>query len=147
MSPHILKNWESQLKVKPTYQIADHRKRRVRRHQRACRYPAGPGRRHGQNGAATIGKIKLSGITDKGNGLFEVATAQYSDTKIDMGSTEASFIVTMPQSSAEYWYVKALGDNPTPDDFMRANMNVAKKMSSGAITLDGGRADLHGRQL
>ncbi|TMJ35568.1 MAG: hypothetical protein E6G89_18330 [Alphaproteobacteria bacterium] len=41
----------------------------------------------------------------------------------------------MPQSSAEYWYVKTLGDNPTSSDVLRANLNIAKKMSSGSMTL------------
>jgi hypothetical protein len=130
----LLKNWESQLKVKPTYQaITTEGDGSVVINGLTATLPV-------QGDAAgkmsfTIGTIKLSGITDQGNGLYEVAHAQFTDTKIDMGSTEATFSVTMPQSSAENWYVKAVGDNPTPADFMRANMNVAKKMSSGTITV------------
>lgn len=133
----IMKNWESQLKVKPTYQslttegdgsvIIDGLSANL----------AVPGDAAGKM-SVSVGKIKLSGISDKGNGLFEVASAQYTDTKIDMGPPETGFVVTVPQSSAEYWYVKALGDNPTPTDVLRANMNIAKKMSSGTMTLTAG---------
>ena len=61
-----------------------------------------------------IGKIKLSGITDKGNGLFEVAAAAIQRHQDRRGQHRAGFMITLPQSSAEYWYVKTLGDNPTP---------------------------------
>jgi hypothetical protein len=130
----ILKNWESQLKVKPTYQslttesdgsvVIDGLSANVA----IAGEPAG-------KVSVSVGKIRLSGISDKGNGLYEVASAQYADTKVDIGGTAGGFVITVPQSSAEYWYVKGLGDNPTPTDILRANMNVAKKTSAGAMTL------------
>ena len=130
----LLKNWESQLKVKPTYQALNTESDgSVVIDGLTVTMPV-QGDASGKM-TLVIGKVKLSGVTDQGNGLFEVANAQFSNTKIDMGSSEATFTVTMPQSSADHWYVKALGDSPTPVDFMRANMNVAKKMSSGPITV------------
>jgi hypothetical protein len=130
----ILKNFESQFKVKPTYQsiTTESDGSVVIDGLRANFGPTGEG--VGKM-SFVVGKIKMSGITDKGNGLFEVASAQYSDTKIDVAGSEAGFMITLPQSSAEYWYVKTLGDNPTPQDVLRANMNIAKKMSSGTMTL------------
>ncbi|WP_119391416.1 hypothetical protein [Taklimakanibacter lacteus] len=130
----LLKNWESQLKVKPTYQaLSTESDGSVVIDGLTVNMPV-------QGDAAgkmtlTIGKTRLSGVTDQGNGLFEVAKAEFTDTKMDMGSTDVAFTISMPQSSAENWYVKALGDNPAPGDFMRANMNVARKMSSGPITM------------
>lgn len=130
----LLKSWEQQLKVKPTYQsLATESDGSIVIDGLTATIPT-------PNDPAAkmsfmIGKIKLSGITDKGNGLFEVAAGQWSDTKIDIGSTQASFTLTLPQSSVEYWYVKTLGDNPTPNDLLRANLNIAKKMSSGTMTL------------
>jgi hypothetical protein len=133
----ILKNWESQLKVKPTYQslttesdgsvVIDGLTANLT-------VPNDPTSKM----SVSVGKIKFSGISDKGNGLFEVASAQYTDTKVDLGSPEASFVITMPQSSMDYWYVKALGDNPTPADILRANMNIAKKMTASTMTLTAG---------
>ncbi len=131
----ILKNWESQLKVKPTYQaVSAESDGSVVVDGLAVSLPM-QGDPAGGKVTLTFGKTKLSGITDKGNGLFEVANAQFSDTKFDIGSAAGSFVVTIPQGSAEYMYIKALGDNPTPNDVVRANLNVARKMSSGPITL------------
>ncbi|MGE0242127.1 MAG: hypothetical protein AB7F09_03995 [Parvibaculaceae bacterium] len=130
----ILKNWETQLKVKPTYQSLTTEGDGTVVIKGLSANMVVPGDALSKM-SVSVAEIKLSGISDKGNGLFEVAAAQYSDTKIDMGNTEASFVIAMPQSSAEYWYVKALGDNPSPQDILRASMNVAKKMSSGTITL------------
>lgn len=130
----LLKSWEKQLKVKPTYQsLTTESDGSVVIDGLTATVPT-PGDPATKMSFA-VGKIKLSGITDKGNGLFEVAAAQSSDTKIDVGGTEANFTITVPQSSAEYWYVKTLGDNPTPSDVLRANLNIAKKVSAGAMTL------------
>ncbi len=129
----ILKNWESQLKVKPTYQaLTTEGDGSVVIDGLSADLEVVPGDPAGKM-SVSVGKIRLSGISDKGNGLFEVASAQYIDTKVD--SAAAGFVITVPQSTAEYWYVKALGDNPSPTDILRANMNVAKKMSAGAMTL------------
>jgi hypothetical protein len=130
----ILKNWESQLKVKPTYQSLTTEGDGSVVIDGLSANLAVPGGSAGKV-SVSVGKIKLSGISDKGNGLFEVASAQYTDTKVDMGSAAAGFVITVPQSSAEYWYVKALGENPSPTDILRANMNVAKKMSASTMTL------------
>jgi hypothetical protein len=132
----ILKNWETRFQAKPTYQsLTTESDGSVVIDGLNASLPMQrdvPGKM-----SVSVGKIKLSGITDKGNGLFEVASAQYTDTKIDMAGNEASFVITVPQALTEYWYVKVLGDNPTPNDTLRANMNmsVAKKISAGAMTL------------
>jgi hypothetical protein len=42
----------------------------------------------------------------------------------------------MPESSVEGWYVTTLGPTPTPNEIMRASMNVARHMSSGKIIVD-----------
>ena len=130
----LLKSWEKQLKVKPTYQaLTTESDGSVVIDGLTATLPT-PGDPSTKM-SFLVGKIKLSGITDKGNGLFEVAAVESSDTKIDVGSTEARFTITVPQSSAEYWYVKTIGDNPTPADVLRANLNIAKKMSAGTMTL------------
>lgn len=133
----ILKVWENQLQVKPTYKsITTESDGSVVIDGLAANMmaPGEPASKMSFN----VAQVKLSGITDKGNGLFEVAAAQYNDAKIEVGSADAAFTITVPKSSAEYWYVKALGDNPSPADVVRATMNVAKKMSAGTMTFAGG---------
>jgi hypothetical protein len=133
----LLKSWEKQLNVKPTYQsLTTESDGSIVIDGLTATVPT-PGD-PSANMSFVVGKIKLSGITDKGNGLYEVAAASSSDAKIDIGSTEASFTITVPQSSVEYWYVKTLGDNPTPSDVLRANLNIAKKISAGTMTLAAG---------
>lgn len=133
----ILKNWETQLQTKPTYKsVTTGSDGSVVIDGLSANLQA-PGEDEGKM-SLNIAKVTLSGITDKGNGLFEVAAAEYNDTTIEVGSREGNFTISVPKSSAEYWYVKALGDNPSPTDLLRASMNVAKKMSSGQMTLAAG---------
>lgn len=133
----ILKNWETQLQTKPTYKsVTTGSDGSVVIDGLSANIQA-PGEDEGKM-SFNVAQVKLSGITDKGNGLYEVAATEYNDTSIVVSSREGNVTITVPKSSAEYWYVKALGDNPSPSDLLRASMNVAKKMSSGLITLAAG---------
>ncbi|MFZ5676633.1 MAG: hypothetical protein ACOZAM_27035 [Pseudomonadota bacterium] len=133
----ILKNWETQLQTKPTYKsVSTGSDGSVVIDGLSANMQA-PGEDQGKM-SFNVAQVKLSGITDKGNGLFEVAAAEYNDTTIEVGSREGNFTITVPKSSAEYWYVKALGENPSPTDVLRASMNVAKRMSAGQMTLAAG---------
>lgn len=129
----ILDSWEKQFKVRPTYDainddgngtiVIDGLKAQLSQ--------------AGQQGSVglSIGKMTLSGVSDQGDGLFEIAKADYTDTKMDIVA-EAQIAVSVPQIAVEGWYVKALEDDASPADQFRASMNVAKKTSSGPITLE-----------
>lgn len=82
-----------------------------------------------------IDEVELSDIEDHGDGLYEIGSTSFSGLKIDIGDAEFSATLSVPESGAEGWYVKALGDSPTPEDSLRAAMNVARKMSSGKMTI------------
>src|SRR4051794_11172757 len=74
----LLKSWEKQLKVKPTYQsLTTESDGSVVIDGLTATVPT-PGD-PATKMSFVVGKIKLSGITDKGNGLFEVAAASSSD--------------------------------------------------------------------
>ncbi len=85
-----------------------------------------------EHGSVAVGKIKLSGVTDQGNGLFEVAELTSTDVvaRIEGGQTVT---ISVPQTVAEHVFVKDLGDNPTPADKLRSTMTVARKVTSGPI--------------
>jgi hypothetical protein len=128
----ILDSWEKQFKVRPTYDainddggsiVIDGLKAQMSQ--------------EGQQGSVslTIGKMTLSGVSDQGDGLFEIANAQYADTKVDIVA-EGQIAVSVPQIAVEGWYVKAAGEDASPADVFRASMNVARKTSSGPITLE-----------
>jgi hypothetical protein len=69
--------------------------------------------------------------------MFEISSTRYSDLSVGVsGSDGTKFAIKIPQSDVEGWYVTVLGPNPTPSEIMRASMNVARKMTSGAISVD-----------
>ena len=91
-----------------------------------------------ENGAPSvtmrIDEIVLSGISDAGDGLYEIANASLNNLNGDVSGDGFALTFEMPQGSAEGWYVKVLGDAPTAEDEMRASMNLAHKIQSGKMT-------------
>jgi hypothetical protein len=83
----------------------------------------------------TIDKVTMSDIADQGDGLYEVGSSTFDGMKVDTGDADFSFVITMPQGSAEDWYIKAADDDATPEETLRASMNVARKMSTGSFTV------------
>jgi hypothetical protein len=68
--------------------------------------------------------------------MFEIANATFAGTKASIkGEGGVDYSVDMPEGRAEGWYIKGAGENATPEDALRAAMNVAKKMSSGKLTV------------
>ena len=91
----------------------------------------------GQPGMAVkIGEAKFSEISEEDDGLYQIGNATFTDMSAEVKGPEFSFTATMPQGSAEGWYVKELGDNPTAADSMRAAATITRKMQSGKITVE-----------
>ncbi len=129
----ILKAWEQQAKVKPTYDSLDvDGSGNVTITNLTSSMQAG-----GQDGGIkiTIGEMAFRDISDAGGGLYEIGSAKFSAMKMDFTGPDGKAVtIDMPEGSAEGWYVKVLGDNPAPADVMRSSMSIARKMSSGKIT-------------
>jgi len=84
-----------------------------------------------------IGKMQMAGVADQGGGMFEIASTRYADLVVTFAAPDGTaFAVKMPESVVEGWYVTTLGPSPTPMQIMRASMNVARRMTSGKITID-----------
>jgi hypothetical protein len=83
----------------------------------------------------TVAKIELEEVTDEENGIIEVGSATYTDTKIEIADQGMAFSVAIPEGTVEDWYLKSLGDNPTPADKLRASLSIARKASTGPITI------------
>jgi len=128
----MLKNWEAQYKIKPTYKAVSGDAANSTVEGIEFSVPA----ENGSSVKVTLGKLDLKGVSDAGNGLFEIGTADYSDLRMDIGAEGQAIAVTMPTAHAEGVYVKQLGDNPTPADTFRASMNIVKKLSTGPITVN-----------
>jgi hypothetical protein len=82
-----------------------------------------------------IGEVSLAGIADQGEGLYQIGTAKFSNVKVDLSDPDFSATVTMPEGIAEDWYIKSLGEGATAQDQVRAAMTVARKMSSGPLSI------------
>jgi hypothetical protein len=130
----IFKSWEAQYKIKPEYKTisADGSSITVDGISATIPVEDAPG----SSVKMGVGKLELQNVSDQGNGLFEVGTATYSDLKIEVVSAGLNFSAAMPKGQAEGWYVKALGDNPTPGETFRATMNVSRKATTGPISIN-----------
>ncbi len=127
----ILKSWEAQLKVKPTYKSVTGDAANATLEGLEVSVPV-----EGSNAMKmSIGKIELKNIADKGDGLYEVGEAVFSDLKMDIGVEGQAINVSIPQSNAQSWYIKVIGDDPTPAERFRSSMSVARKMTSGPVTV------------
>ena len=84
----------------------------------------------------TMGSMTLEDVSEEDDGLYDIGSATFSNVKAEMkGPDSQGFVAEMPEGSAEDWYIKDAGGQPTAMDAMRASMTVAKKMSSGKITV------------
>lgn len=81
-----------------------------------------------------MGEVSFSGITERGRSLYEVENANFSNISLEV-SGQGGFSASIPQAGAEGWYIRALGENPTPVDQLLATSSFARKMSSGPISL------------
>ena len=131
----IFKSWGNQYKIKPTYKnlTADGDTVTIEGLEATVASPEGAS--GGPGAKLTVGKLELKGVSDQGNGLFEVETGTYSDFKLNVGTEGQGFTIAIPSGESDGWYVKALGDNPTPNDVFRSSLTIAHKATSGQITL------------
>jgi hypothetical protein len=84
----------------------------------------------------SIGEISLANVGDEANGLIDIGTVKVTNTKLEMtGEDNKALTIEMPQSSAEDLYVLVPVDNPTPQQAFRSSFSMAKKASSGPISI------------
>ncbi len=85
----------------------------------------------------TVSEIQLNGVSDSGDGLYEVGSAVIKDVKLDGKSSDGqTFSANMPEGAVEGWYVFDAGDSTDAKDIMRASMTLARKATSGPITVN-----------
>jgi hypothetical protein len=129
----LLKNIERQTQVKPTFESAEEDDSG---NVTVTKLSFVPKTAKDGEFSLTIGEITMEDVSDEDNGLFAVGSATFKDMKVEgKGADGKGFVVEMPEGSAEEWYIKDAGDNPTPADALRSSMTLAKTMTSGAIKL------------
>lgn len=129
----LMKNWESQLHIAPSYEdLKDDGAGNITITNLKLDKPADD---KGPEIKGTVAEIDLKGVADKGDGLWEIGTADFSGAKLNITDKDKAFAVDLPQAHAEGWYLKEAGDNPTPAELLRANMSVVRKAQTGKITV------------
>ena len=128
-------NWKTQMQVEPAYEsINDDGSGNITISKLSVGKAASGGK-PGMN--LTIDGITLENVSDEGNGLYQIGNASFAGMSMAITNPAGmAFTVAMPKGSAEGWYVQDPGGNPAPETALRAAMNVARKMSSGAITIE-----------
>jgi hypothetical protein len=131
----LFDNWKTQSQIEPTYDsINDDGSGNIIINKLSVAKAPGDGN---PGMKMTIDEIGLMGVSDEGNGLYAIDTASFTGINMALvDSAGAAFTVSMPKGSVESWYVKDPGDSPAPETALRASMNVARKMSSGPITIE-----------
>jgi hypothetical protein len=81
------------------------------------------------------GQVELTDIAEKGNSLWQVGKATFTDTSVQMIGKDANLSATIPNASAEGWYIRPLPANPAPRDELLSSLTFANKMTSGPITV------------
>jgi hypothetical protein len=82
-----------------------------------------------------IAETVLSDVSEEGEGLYQVGNARFSTVTMAMSGGDFDMSLTMPDGSAEGWYLSELSDAPTPEEELRASMNLARKMTGGKTTV------------
>ncbi len=130
----LLKNIERQTQIKPTFESAEEDSDGNVTISKMMFKPAAG------DTVMTVEEVSLEDVSDPEDGMTTIGSATFSGIKIESKSADGkSVTVEMPEGSVEEWYVKDAGDAPAPLDAVRASMTIAKKMSSGkvSITSDG----------
>lgn len=128
----ILKSWELSYQTKPTYKAVTSEEGTITIDGLEAKVtsPGAPGM------TLTINKLELEEVSEEDNDIFEIGSMTATATKIDVaGADGTNFSASIPTITSEDWYVKALGDAPTAADKLRASLNVARKTTTGPITL------------
>ncbi len=82
-----------------------------------------------------VAEATFEDLSDEGDGLFQIGSATFSNTTAELKGPEMSFTATIPEASAEGWYVTDLGDSPSPAEAMRAASTIARKLEAGKMTI------------
>jgi hypothetical protein len=91
----------------------------------------------GSNPSVTvrIDQTVFANIADKGNGLYEIGSADFTNINGDISGAEGAFTFDVPQSHAESWYVRDAAAAHEPQDDLLGVMNLVRKFSTSKMTL------------
>ena len=130
----LFDNWKNQTQVEPTYEsIATDAQGTITITKLAMEKTAAgptPGMK------MTVDEISFEKVSDEGQGLYQIGGASFTGMNIEVSGPDGmAFSAAMPKAEIEDWYIMSPGESPTPESTLRSSLNIAKKMSSGKITI------------
>lgn len=80
-----------------------------------------------------IGQSEFNDISEESDTLYKVGNAKFANTTVDVTGKDFAFNMSMPESSAEEWFIHESAENPTPEQAMMSATALARKMSAGKM--------------
>lgn len=80
-------------------------------------------------------EVNFTGITDEGASLYQVGKASFTNTSVQMTGKDISLTATIPNASAEGWYIRAVPASPSPQEELLSAATFARQMTSGPISI------------
>ncbi len=129
----IFKSWDA-IKVNPTYdKLETDSSGNVTITNLSAIVPA---KDSGPEVKFTAGQITLDEVSDEANGIIEVGSIKAIDSRVEINAGEGkSFVIEMPESSAEGVHLRVAVENPTPQQAFLSSYSMADKGSSGTIKI------------
>jgi hypothetical protein len=91
----------------------------------------------GENPGFTFktGEMALSDIAEQGAGFWEVGAARFTNTALEINGGDVAISVSVPNSSAEGWFIRELSANPSPQEKLMSAGTFARKMAGGPVNI------------
>ncbi len=81
------------------------------------------------------GEVTFTGITEEGSSLYQVGKASFANTSLQISGKDVSLSASIPNASAEGWYIRAVPASPSPKEELLSASTFAKQMTSGPISV------------
>ncbi|MFO1130779.1 MAG: hypothetical protein U1E16_01995 [Hyphomicrobiales bacterium] len=85
--------------------------------------------------SAKTAEVAFTDIADKGNGLWQIGKATFKNSSVELLGKDTNLTATIPNATAEGWYVRAIPATPSAKDELLSTLTFASKMSSGPISI------------
>lgn len=81
------------------------------------------------------GQIELSAITEQGPGFWEVGSARFANTTVEISGKDGTVSASLPSATADGWFIREAGEGATPQDKLLSQGTYARKMAGGPLSI------------
>ncbi|WP_421694654.1 hypothetical protein [Aestuariivirga sp.] len=80
-------------------------------------------------------EVGFSGITEEAPSLFKVAKANFTNTSVEVSGKDVALSASIPNASAEGWYIRSVSATPTPKEELLSSGTFAQHIASGPVSI------------